>query len=822
MSVETMANPIDKIRKIKGRSWTEILTRGEQAISVYTEQIGLSGKLPTDEELVQLTEKSYFGKEKVTPSLLFEAFCENADFGFYPSFRQKTQTLETFRSEFGERSARFFIEKADRMISGKFDLLGLLNLDFGADVDWHYEPVAGKHIPLKHWKQFDELDTRETGDKKIVWEINRHQHFFTLGMAYWLTKDERYAETFAKHLDSWMEQNPPGMGINWFSSLEVAFRAISWIWAFNFFKDSPHFTPQLFQKAVKFLYLHGKHIEKYLSTYYSPNTHLTGEALGLYYLGTQLPFLSRSAHWRKMGEEILFAELDRQILSDGVYFEQTTWYQRYTADFYTQFLILKTLNNGETEKNLQQKLELKIQLLLDFLMYATRPDGTTPFIGDDDGGRCLPHGNVPTEDFRAVLTTGAVLFGRSDYKFVAHNFSEETLWLLGAESKQSFENLRLVRPTKTSNGFKSGGYFVMRDGWADSDNFLMIDGGELGSMNGGHAHADALAIDLSVGGDSLLVDSGTYTYHESDELRNFFRTTIAHNTLQIDGKSQSEPGGKFDWKTKAAVNVNSWISQDRFDFFEGSHDGYQRLPSPATHKRSLLFLKNDYWIMRDFVKTEGEHEYGLNFHFNTETKPAIESAENGTWFVNATRKSNDGVRLFTFGDNGNWQRKESWISNSYGKRINAPFLRFISKGIGSQEFFTFMIPSETAFSAPEVFETEIPNGRAFVIKYRDYHDLFVVTDGEQIVRTEFFNTNFEFLWARLSKDEDLPEEFVLVGGTHFSLGGRDVINFPNKLDFAIARRLGNRLNVRTSESVFSVSLPQKTSTTYILKNSEQS
>ena len=133
-----------------------------------------------------------------------------------------------------------------------------------------------------------------------------------------------------------------------------------------------------------------------------------------------------------------------------------------------------------------------------------------------------------------------------------------------------------------------------------------------------------------------------------------------------------------------------------------------------------------------------------------------------------------------------------------------------------------MLPSETEFAAPEVFETEIPNGRAFVIKYRDYHDLFVVTDGEQIVRTEFFNTNFEFLWARLSADEDLPEEFVLVGGTHFSLGGRDVINFPNKLDFAIARRLGNRLNVRTSESVFSVSLPQKTSTTYILKNSEQS
>jgi hypothetical protein len=226
MSVETMANPIDKIRKIKSKSWTEILTRGEQALSVYTEQIGLSGKLPTDEEFVQLIEKSYFGKEKITPQILLEAFSENADFAFFPAFRRKEQTLECFRREFGEKSARWFIEKADRMIKGKFDLLGFLNLDFGANVDWHFEPVAGKHIPLKHWKQFDELDTSETGDKKIVWELNRHQHFFTLGLAYWLTKDERYAETFARHLESWMEKNPPGSGINWFSSLEVAFREL--------------------------------------------------------------------------------------------------------------------------------------------------------------------------------------------------------------------------------------------------------------------------------------------------------------------------------------------------------------------------------------------------------------------------------------------------------------------------------------------------------------------------------------------------------------------------------------------------------------------
>ena len=139
------------------------------------------------------------------------------------------------------------------------------------------------------------LDAAVTGDKKIVWELNRHQYFITLGQAYWLTGDQRYAQTFVSHLDSWMDQNPPKLGINWASSLEVAFRSISWLWALYFFKDSPALTAPTFLRTLKFLYLQARHLETYLSTYFSPNTHLTGEALGLFYLGTLLPEFRRRA-----------------------------------------------------------------------------------------------------------------------------------------------------------------------------------------------------------------------------------------------------------------------------------------------------------------------------------------------------------------------------------------------------------------------------------------------------------------------------------------------------------------------------------------------
>ena len=828
MSVEIMANPLETIKKFKNRSWKEIRTRGEQAFSAKSQQIGLSGKLPTDEEFWKLLDKSQFGATEtaISAAAIYEKFREKSEFSFFPAFRQKEKTLETFRQLFGEQTAPKTIEKAERLIEGRFDFLGFSDLNFSAEVDWHLEPISGKRSPMKHWKQFNELDSDETGDKKIIWELNRHQHFFTLGAAFWLTKDERCAETFVNHLEGWMKQNPPGMGINWLSSLEIAFRAMSWIWAFNFFKDSQSVTPEIFCKSLKYLYLHGRHIEKHLSTYYSPNTHLTGEALGLYYLGTQLPFLNRANHWRKTGEDILLGELDRQIQKDGVYFEQTTWYQRYTADFYTHFLILKTLGGeNETDVKSAETLENRLQSAFDFLMYITRPDGTTPIIGDDDGGRMLPPANAKSDDFRGTLAVGAVLFERGDYKYVAGEVSEEIVWLLGLKGVQAFENLPATVPEKNSFAFETGGYFVMRDGWADTDNYMLIDCGEVGALSGGHGHADTLAVNLALQGRTLLVDSGTYTYHESSEQRDYFRSTAAHNTLTIDGKSSSEPAQKFSWKTKAEPQVSSWIAEQRFDFFQGSHDGYQgNSDSPALHQRSVLFLKNDYWIIRDYVETASEHDYELSFHFNSETNPVIEAAMNGGLCVGESPSENtSGFRLFTFGDNGDWQKNDGWISTVYGKKIYSPFLRFASQGVGAQEFFTFLLPSESGFSKPEVYEASVAGGRAFVINYQDYSDLLVFADSrESIVRTEFFNTNFRFLWARMSAGEELPEEFVMVGGTNFTLGSREIINHPNELEYAVARRFGNKLNVRTNESIFSISIPQKTSSTYILKNSEQS
>lgn len=790
-----MANPLEKLKKI--RSWDEIRTRGGQAFSAYRERKRVP-RLPTDEKFVGLIDSAQFGNSPVIAESLWQKFYQNGSECFFPSFQKPEECSDAYRKIFGDESADMFVQAAEEILAGRIDLLGIKHLYLGNDIDWHREPLSSKRSPLKHWKEFDDLETGETGNKKIVWELNRHQHFFTLGTAYLFTKDERFAIAFASQIESWMEQNPPAVGVNWSSSLEVAFRAMSWIWAFHFFRDSEHFTPDLFKKALKYLYLHGRHIERYLSKYYSPNTHLTGEALGLYYLATQLPFFKRAKQWKKLGEDILFAEITKQVLPDGVYFEQSTWYQRYTADIYSHFVILQALAPGESDERAAAEIEERLQTAFDHLMHFTMPDGRTPLIGDDDGGRMLPLTLAEPDDFRGSLGVSSVIFDRNDHKRLCGQPSEEIFWLMGEAGINAFDAHASSEPETTSKAFPDGGYFIMRDGWDETDNMLVVDCGEVGSLAGGHGHADALSIELALHGKTLLVDSGTYTYHESREMRDYFRSSNAHNSLMIDGLSSSEPGQAFSWKTQARSQVKRWIQQDRFDYFEGSHNGYERLPDPATHTRSILFAKNDYWIIRDTVETRGNHEYSLNFHYAPDIKTTI--GENGRY------AGDQDHRIFTFGDNGEWQQKESWISKNHGSKINATFMRFVSRGDGTQEFFTFILPVDNDVVPPQVMEIPSRSGRAFVINYYGYTDIFIFNDEPgQSIDTGLIDTNFKYSWARLRDGERVPDELILIDGDKLRIGGVDVFDtcFGN---YASIRRLGNDLNIKAESGHWSRTL----------------
>ncbi|MGI8836180.1 MAG: alginate lyase family protein [Pyrinomonadaceae bacterium] len=797
-----------KLAKLKRLNWDEFQIRGRQKLAVLRERLHAStlDRIPDDKSLLRLLNTKAAAFSSAGDWL--DHFRRRQSPGFFGGFANREATVAELGKRWPEEGLAI-IEQADRILAGRFDLLGYCgarNLSFGEPVDWHLEPIAGKQAPRAHWSRLDFLDPQVAGDKKIVWELNRHQYFATLGQAYWLTGDEQYAHTFVKHLVSWMDQNPPKLGINWASSLEVSFRSISWLWAFHFFKHSQSLTPNVFTRALKFLYLHARHIETYLSTYFSPNTHLTGEALGLFYLGTLLPEFKEAKRWKSTGRRILIDELDRHVRPDGVYFEQSSYYHRYTTDFYTHFFILSQAN-GELLPN---KVEAKLKALLNHLMYITRPDGTTPLLGDDDGGRLMMLDRRAGNDFRSSLANGAALFARPDYKFVAGGAAAETLWLLGPESVRAYVELEAREPEKQSIAFTEGGYYVMRDGWTPTANYLLFDCGPHGAANCGHAHADALAFELAANGRTILVDPGTYTYTGSKEMRDWFRSSAAHNTLTIDGESSSVPNGSFSWRTVAGCRLESWITQPRFDYLTASLDAYERLPKPAQHTRSVLFLKNNYWVIRDQVISSGNHRIDLWFHFATGIAPL--SSKNDVYVVSENAHTTR-LQLSVCAAGGEWTRELGWVSSCYGEKEEAPVLAFTVLAEGSQELVTFVLPQVSGvYPRPVLREIEATEGRAFEVRIEGKHDLLLIRGlpGETAGRVETARlaSDFEITWARFANERTrMPEQLVLIGGQTLELEGREILKSTRRIGFLAVTRTGEEFCVESDDGLLDLSVP---------------
>ena len=481
--------------------------------------------------------------------------------------------------------------QADAITRGDYHLLGYRGIRAGSPPDWHRDPVHGQVAPLAFWNTVPYLDPA-CGDHKITWELNRHQHFLALGRAYALTRDRRYYLTFVSHLSDWISRNPPLIGTNWSSMLELAFRCLSWTWALHFFADAV--TPADDQPWTVDLLLaldrQLDHVAENLSTYFSPNTHLTGEALALYVAGRALPELAGSSRRAAIGRAVLLAEAERQVLADGGHAERSTHYHRYSTDFYLLAWQVARLTSDPDAHALRVAALRQAR----FLRGIADDRGRVPLIGDDDGGQLFPICGRAAADCADTLGSAAVLL--EEPALAVAPLSEETYWLCGSHLPVDRFEPAPVRPPSTA--YTQSGYCVSRN---DGGDHLVFDCGAHGYLNGGHAHADALSVTLTVGGRPLFVDPGTATYTMAPEVRDRFRGTAMHNTVEIGGRGQSEPAGPFHWRTRADATLLRWVSDAAGDLAVGRHEGYV----PFDHTRTIDAVHGKGWVIRDLVAGPG-------------------------------------------------------------------------------------------------------------------------------------------------------------------------------------------------------------------------
>ncbi|HXH07672.1 MAG TPA: alginate lyase family protein [Vicinamibacterales bacterium] len=594
--------------------------------------------------------------------------------------------------------------RGNAIAAGQVTLLGYRSLDVGRPPDWHRDPQADRRFPLRFWATIDYLDP--TGpDHKVVWELNRHQHWLALGRAAWLTGDDRYRHVIIGELRSWLEANPPLVGVNWASMLEIGLRSLSWLWTLSLlaaFPPSDDETPWTVDLLLG-LDRQLRHIERHLSTYFSPNTHLLGEALALYVTGRALPELAAADRWARTGRRILLDEAHRQVLPDGGHAERSAHYHRYALDFFLLALAEARLTGDEAAAAVFREV---VSRLADFAAALAGPGGMLPLLGDDDGGQLFPMCGREPADARPSLAWAAWLLDRPD--LLPHPVPEEALWLcawLGAapRAERRHPPATAARPI-TLRRFDDTGYWIAATRAGDR---VVLDAGRHGFLNGGHAHADALSMLFDSTGRPLLVDPGTATYTIDPALRDRFRTTAFHNTVVIDGRSQAAPRGPFHWRTRADARPLAAIEGSDFVYLEAEHDAY----APLQHRRSVLLLEDGLAVVVDVVSGDRRrHRADIYWHFDPSWRV---HAQSHTGAVLARAIDGPAARAIAVSVSS-IQRLvgvpggQGWHAPVYGRVVPAPVLQATREADGAFGTVTVVAPpGEMEASASLIAEVEL-------------------------------------------------------------------------------------------------------------------
>ncbi len=555
-------------------------------------------------------------------------------------------------------------QRAERILAHEFDLLGSGPTALGPEIDWSLDFKSGRRWDSGPSEHIDCAELDRDSDIKVPWELSRCQHLTALGRAWVVERDPRLPAEFEEEVRSWIRQNPVGLGVNWTSTMDVALRAVSWIWALGLFDDAP-LSDAFREEILLALYRHGLWIPEHLEIAEVSGNHLLSDALGLVACGTVFWGTETGKSWLALGSRILEREIGQQVEEDGVDIEASVGYHRLVLEILlvgARFLEVAGLPVSE-------RYRTRLAKMLDFVDAYVTPEGLSPVIGDADDGRALILGQTEIRDHRYLLSTGCAWLGESRWKRGAGKLWEDSLWLLGPSARQRFDALESPQ-TDSSRSFETSGFFVVRS----PRQYAFLDAGPVGLRGrGGHGHNDCLSFEWHTDGRPLLTDSGTYVYTASPEWRNRFRSTAFHNTIRVDSEEINRfPSSLALWSLRddaRPIGVR-WARGADSDVLEAGHTGYRRLSDPVTvHRRFEFDHSRPILRLTDTLSGKATHLVEFFFHAAPGAEP-LRATEGSALF-----RWPDGRELRIEESSGPdvvWKNRPGWFSPSYGVKIERP------------------------------------------------------------------------------------------------------------------------------------------------------
>jgi hypothetical protein len=534
------------------------------------------------------------------------------------------------RAEVPAEAASALVRAADTVLCGTWTVLGTPRTD-SADPDWFYDPVTGRRSPDRELAfRIHHHDESETGNIKQVWEMSRHHHITVLAAAWWLTQEERYAEAAAHQLRSWWRANPFLTGVHWTSGIEAGVRLISWVWTRRLLDDWPK-AGDLFeynQDAVRQIAWHQEFLAAFPSRGSSANNHVVAEAAGRLVAACAFPWYAETPKWQQSAATLLERELAANTFQDGLNRELATDYHR----FVLELGLLAAVEADVYGCKLSQATWQRLARMLDAGAAILDAAGRAPRQGDGDEGRALVVDDPEHDPWAVALATGSALLGAPAW-WPAFDGSVQAS-LVGALGRTR----KLSRAAVWPRRFPDAGQVFLRSRSADGRViWCRCDGGPHGFLSiAAHAHADALSVEVRHNGVDILADPGTYCYHGEPVWREWFRSTAAHNTVELDGVSQSESGGPFLWITHPRTRTMTCdVGDQPVQTWTAEHEGYLRLGTPTVHRRSVtLDSPSRVLTVVDTFDTSGEISLALSWHLGPDVTVVLDgAAAELTWQV---------------------------------------------------------------------------------------------------------------------------------------------------------------------------------------------
>ena len=510
-------------------------------------------------------------------------------------------------------AADALVEAAASLLEGTGEILGVWRTDLAAP-DWFADPVTAQRAPQERYAfAIDHRSRSETGDVKQLWELSRHQHLTILAGAYLVTGDDAYAEAVARQLESWWRDNPNLSGIHWTSGIEVGLRLISWVWVRRLLEGWAG-APGLFEDnalAVSQVYWHQRYLSSLRSRGSSANNHVIAEAAGQLVASCAFPWFPESVGWRRRAAALLEDELERNTFPSGLNREQATDYHGFVAELG----LVGAAEAAAARLPLSEQTWATLGGMVDGAAAVLDATHRAPRQGDSDDGRALRLDAPGANRWDTLLATGASLMGPESWWPAP--CAGVTSTLLGALA--GHRPVAGRRPPERPSHFPDAGLTILRtEAGREPEIWCRCDGGPHGYLSiAGHAHADALSIEVRHGGVDVLADPGTYCYHGEPMWRHYFRSTLGHNTVELAGRDQSESAGPFLWVTQAhAVSAEVAVgAHGEPESWSAEHHGYESLEVPAIHARRVhLDGEERRIVITDRIITTGPVPLRMAWH----------------------------------------------------------------------------------------------------------------------------------------------------------------------------------------------------------------